>query len=204
MGYLYDTEYAARNLIDLAMGEERQMDELWPRLEQAEAKLKAYRWDFQTSDMHEDFSDQYVMAAFHRMAEANQQVDAVRSEIDSLRASIGAKQQAVQSICGALLQVAKQGISFVYGSKSAAPVGRSIGASHLRDVVWAGRNQAIHYEDGVFNESVTSIFSHLEESFGTDFSLAAHPNLSRAAQIVKLLGWTDYEHYESDMRSLGL
>lgn len=51
MGYLYDTEYAARNLIDLAMGEECQIDELWPRLEQVEVKLKAYQWDFQTSDM---------------------------------------------------------------------------------------------------------------------------------------------------------
>ncbi|MFC4260274.1 hypothetical protein ACFOZ5_14725 [Marinobacter lacisalsi] len=204
MGYLYDTEYAARNLIDLAMGEERQIDKLWSRLEQVDARLKAYRWDFHTSDMHEDFSDHYVMAAFHRMAETNQEANAVRSEIDSLHASIEAKQQAVQSICGALLQVAKQGISLVHGSKLAAPVGRAIGDSHLRDVIWAGRNQAIHYEDGVFNDSVTSIFSHLEESFGTDFSLGAHPNLSRAAQIVKLLGWTEYNQYESDMRSLGL
>lgn len=144
------------------------------------------------------------MAAFHRMAEANQEANVVRPEIDSLRASIGAKQQAVQSICGALLQVAKQGISFVHGSKSTAPVGRAVGTSHLRDVIWAGRNQAIHYEDGVFNHSVTSVFSQLEVSFGTGFSLAAHPKLSRAAQIVKLLGWTEYKQYESDMRSLGL
>lgn len=158
MGYLQDTEYAVKNLIDLAMREEHQLNELWPLLEQAEMKFKALQWDFQTSDMHEDFSDQYVMGAFHRMARANQEANAVRSEIDSLRASIGAKQQAVQSICGALLQIAKQGISFVHGSKSAASVGRAIGTSHLLDIVWASRNQAIHYEDGVFNNSVTSIF----------------------------------------------
>jgi len=58
MSYLQDTEYAARNLIDLAMAEEREINELWPYLQEAEATVRAFQWDFESSDLHDDFSDQ--------------------------------------------------------------------------------------------------------------------------------------------------
>ena len=204
MSYINDTEYAAKNLIELAMREERRIDEIRSSLEEAESKFKRCQWDFETSDLHEDFSDRYVMAAFHRMAQANQQADALRSEIDSLRASIGAKQQAVQSICGALLQIAKQGISLVHRSRSAAPAGRMIGSSAIRDVIWEARNQAIHYEEGGFNRPVIDLFTSLEQSFGPEFSLSAHQHMSRATQVVRLLEWSRYDQYKSDLQSLGL
>lgn len=204
MSYANATEYATRNLIELAMREEEILEEKMPLLVSAEQRLKVHQWDFQTSDLNEDFSEAYVMAAFAGAGRARQEVSALRNEIADLQTTISAHQVAVQAICGALLQIAKQGISLVHGGLANAPTGRLIGTSHLRDVVWQGRNQAIHYEDGQFNQSVTALFSALEASHGPQFSLVAHPHQSRAKQVVALLDWRTYDNYLADASLLGL
>jgi len=144
------------------------------------------------------------MAAFHRMARAQKELDPLKSKVNKLRSSMGAKQYAVRSICGALLQIAKQGISFVHGSRNAAPKGRSVGGRALRDVIWEARNQSIHCEDGAFNASVTDLFGDLAMAFGPKFDLSANPQMSLAADVVRVLGWQNYDQYARDLASLGL
>lgn len=108
MSYSDDTEYAMRNLIRLAMREEDEFREKSQLLQDAEQQLKIYQWDFQTSDLNDDFSEGYVMAAFARAGRAGQEVNALQSQVANLQASIGAKQHSVQAICGSILQIAKQ------------------------------------------------------------------------------------------------
>lgn len=140
MSYADDTEYASRNLIDLAMREEALLAEKKALLSDAERRMRVHQQDFQSSDLNDDFSDAYVMAAFARAGRAGVEVEAIRSEVASLQAAIGAHQVAVQAICGALLQIGKQGISLVHGDLAAAPPGRLIGTVPLKDVVWQARN----------------------------------------------------------------
>lgn len=204
MSYVDDTEYATRSLIELAMKEEASLKEKLISLSMAEKKLKMNQWDYQTSDLSDDFSDMYVIDAFNRMASAKQETDRLKLEIVELQVSIGAKQVAIQSICGALLQIAKQGISLVHGSLTNAPAGRTIGTENLKDIIWQARNQAIHYEDGTFNKSVTNLFQQLMTSHGNNFSLTMHAHQSRAKQIIMLLDWRSYSQYYSDMKLLGL
>lgn len=204
MSYIQDTKYAAESLIDLAMSEEREIEELWPNLKDAESRVKALQWDFETSDLHEDFSDHYVIAAFHRMAMAKDELDPLRRKVDELRASMGAKQYAVRNICGALLQLAKQGISLVHGQKSNAPSGRIVAGWPIKDMIWEARNQAMHCEEGKPRKPVVNLFFDLERTFGYKFSLSLHPKTSRATEIVRVLGWDKYDQYERDLKSLGL
>lgn len=142
------------------------------------------------------------MSAFARAAQAGQEVNEMRSEVALLQSFIGAHQIAVQSVCGAILHIAKQGISIVHGGLGNAPSGRSIGTVTLRDVVWQGRNQAIHYEEENFHEPVVHVFHALEASHGADFSLQNYAGQSRARQVVDLLGWNSYQAYLSDARQL--
>jgi hypothetical protein len=107
-------------------------------------------------------------------------------------------------MCGALLQIAKQGLSLVHGSLAAAPDGRFLQGISLKEIVWQGRNQAIHCEEGRFNPPVTALFNRLEIACGPEFSLQTHTGQSRAKQVVKLLGWTNYQSYRCDMQLLGL
>lgn len=198
--YLTDTELAVKNLVELASAEENELKAKAARLREVEAQLRVHKWDFETSDLNDDFSDAYVMAAFGRMASAAQQAQGLQQELASIQASIGVHQQAVQAIAGSILQVAKQGISIVYGGLQAAPEGRKIGTLPVRDIIWQARNQALHFEDGTFNAPVTKVFATLAAEQGPLFSLTLHAHQSRAKQVLDLLGWSTYAAYLQDMQ----
>ncbi len=200
--YIIDTEFAVQNLLRLATQEETTLNGLIRELSDVEAKLRVSKWDFESSDLNDDFPDAYVMSAFGRMARAAQEADELRVRLAAVQASIGTHQQAIQAIAGSILQVARQGISVVHGGLTAAPDGRSIGSALLKDIIWQGRNQAMHYEEGRFSKQVTDLFAILEREQGGQFSLTAHPNQSRAKQVIHLLGWSDYEAYVKDMQML--
>ncbi len=198
--YLTDTEFAVKNLVELASAEENELKVKAARLRDVEAQLRVHKWDFETSDLNDDFSDAYVMAAFGQMAQATQQVQGLQQELASIQASIGAHQQAVQAIAGSILQVVKQGISIVHGSLKAAPEGRKIGTLPIRDIIWQARNQAIHFEEGTFQPPVRKVFTTLAAEHGALFSLTAHAGQSRAKQVLDLLGWSTYASYLQDMQ----
>ena len=200
--YLIDTEFAVKNLLKLAIEEEKILEEQKTHLASAEAQFRVHRWDFESSDLNDDFSDAYVMAAFGRMAKASQEAERLKQEIAVLQASVGAHQQATQAIAGAVLQIAKQGISLVHGGLKTAPEGRKIGSVPIRDIIWQARNQALHYEEGSFNSAVTGLFATLEHVQGTFFSLSLHSSQSRAKQVLSLLGWGDHAAYVQDMKVL--
>lgn len=200
--YITETEYAVKNLIELASNEEAELEKQKKALTASEAKFKHNQWDFETSDMNDDFSDAHVMGAFHRMASAHQESTELQQEINALQALIGSKQAAIQAICGAILQISKQGISVVHGGKDNASEGRQIGSVNLRDIIWEARNQAIHYEEGRFNRNVTELFEKLKSDNGPEFCIVAHTGQSRAKQIIQLLGWQAYESYSGDMQLL--
>jgi hypothetical protein len=103
-------------------------------------------------------------------------------------------------MCGALLQIAKQGLSMVHGMKQNVPGGRAIGLTTLRDVIWEGRNQAMHFEEGNFKSSCVQCFSALQTLHGARFSLTQGKNL--ATYVVDALGWHTLSAYEADMLSL--
>lgn len=200
--YLQDTDFAATNLFQLATEEERQLTSAVQKLRDKERELKVHQWDFQTSDLNDDFSDAYVMGAFARAGRAAQEVERLKSEVAVLQASVGTHQHSVQAIAGAILQVAKQGISLVHGSRTAAPTGRALGSVVIRDVIWQARNQSMHYEESKLNQAVVDLFGALEREQGSQFSLTLHPQQNRAKHVLDLLGWRDYGAYLSDMQVL--
>lgn len=200
--YIIDTEFAVKNLLQLANEEEKILQEFAFRLPGVEAQFRVHEWDFETSDLNDDFSDTYVMAAFGRMANAHKEAEALKVEMATIQASIGTHQQATQAIAAAILQIAKQGLSIVYGGLAAAPDGRVIGTLPIRDIIWQARNQALHFEEGSFGKPVTTLFSALEAEHGPQFSLAHHAKQSRAKQVLALLRWDNYENYLTDMVTL--
>ena len=83
--YLIDTEFAVKNLLKLAIEEEKILEEQKTHLASAEAQFRVHRWDFESSDLNDDFSDAYVMAAFGRMAKASQEAERLKQEIADLQ-----------------------------------------------------------------------------------------------------------------------
>lgn len=204
MSYFEDTEYATKNLIDLIAGQQKELEGVKAELATQIAKNKFFAWDYETSDLNDDFSEAHVMNAFRNMAQAKQEADKLEVVKSRLEATIGTQQQAIQSMCGALLQIVKQGLSLVHGGLSNSPAGRQLSGIALRDIVWQARNQAIHYEENNFRQPVVQTFSGLEAAFGPEFALANHQGSSRAKQVVYLIGWDEFEVFKSDMALLGL
>jgi hypothetical protein len=113
---------------------------------------------------------------------------------------VAAHALSVSSIAAALLQFAKGGLSLAHGGFKNCPQGRALGGQFLKDVVWEGRNQAIHWEEGKPREATQRCFDSLSKDFGASFSEYRTRNM--AMDIVAILGWTDFERFKADMLSL--
>lgn len=76
----------------------------------------------------------------------------------------------------------------------------------LLDVIWEGRNQSIHFEDKTFNTPTNTCFVDLLKD--TDFKfqqlIGYNDGENKAMEIVRILGWTDYKKFESDLMSLSV
>ena len=204
MSYIDDTKYAAENLISLFSHEDKKIKEQRNKLEKSHAKITVNNWDFQTSSINEDFSEKYEMHAYARLSESHNAKRKLELEITQLQTSIDAKYLAVQALCGAILQIAKQGISVVHNGIDNCPNGRLLKEIPLKNIVWSARNQALHYEDTKINNKTAKLFTCLEDEFGSRFALSEHVGKSRAKQVIDLLEWYNYSQYCKDMRELGL
>ncbi len=104
------------------------------------------------------------------------------------------------AIAGTLLQYGKQGISIVHGGLQAAPPGRLIHGEPLKNVIWQGRNHALHWEAGAFHKPVTDCFEKLKQG---DARFAPYLQQNVAAELVDALAWNSFADFERDMLSLG-
>lgn len=200
--YLEATQHAAKNLIELAAGEFRMLEDLRKKFLEANSKFEHHNWDYTSTDMNDDFSEGHVRQAFGKMAEAHREMVRCRAAASSLQAILDAKEHALQFISGTVLQLALQGISVVYGKTNEAPLGRKIGSQYLRDVVSAARNQAAHFDEEDLRPAVKKVFSILESEFGDEFSIAKNPHKILAQQVLLGIGWDDYAQYLKDMEEL--
>lgn len=200
--YLRDTEFASKNLFKLATFEEGELEVLREKLMSAEKEFEANHILFRNSDLHEDSADPIVINAYSRAMEAGSKVMSLKPKVKALMARVSSHQTAVQAISAAILQIAKQGISLEYGGRSAAPPGRALGSLCLRDVIWQGRNQSMHYDDDEPKEPVLILFKALAKQYGEQFSLVKYAKQSRAKQVLDVLGWKGYESYLHDMQEL--
>ncbi|MBD2563132.1 MULTISPECIES: hypothetical protein [Nostoc] len=205
--YLINTKYAASNIIDLIMHDERYLEKAEGRKRQIDEELKLSYERFYAGDMSDDISPmqvQYEYVQLMKYAERlSEQEKHLIVQMECLKNLIDAKLFAVSSLCGALLQIAKQGISIVHRGLGNCPDGRGIGNEVLKNIIWQARNQSIHYEEGSFRPPVQQCFQNLEAYFGNEFSLSLHPNENFAQKIViNILGWNDYQVYEYDMISI--
>ena len=159
--------------------------------------------NFETMDLNEDFNELQVIHAHGQAALAHEEVQSVEKQIESVAAKIGARASSYGAICGALLQIAKQGISSEFGkSRNDAPEGPRIGSEPIRNVIWEGRNQSMHFESPEqVGRKIRQTFSALEQSFGFQFHMSPEPADLRnlAGETVEVLGWWDYEKYLNDM-----
>lgn len=143
---------------------------------------------------------------------ANETLIRQRAKLLAREGGINASDLAINILAGTVLQIAKQAISIRHGAdmSDCKLQGRLISGACVRDLIWLGRNQAMHFEEtnetkqpGVRKSGWVDLFKVLDTHHQGMFSLAA-PFQSKAFEILQILGWSRFDQYESDMQDLGV
>ncbi|MDE5415726.1 hypothetical protein [Alkalihalobacterium chitinilyticum] len=118
------------------------------------------------------------------------------------------KYDSLQALAGALLQIAKQGISTTYQHEDSPLTrckgGKKIKSQYLKNVIWEGRNQSMHYEEGFTDDfkKTKECFVKLKEDYNLNFDIDKNYKKNLAKEVVLVLGWKTYEDYRKSMLSL--
>lgn len=204
--YLTDTEYAVRGLIELITAEEKQLAQLQSQYGGLSVKEKILNQDLSDAPWNDNVTPIQEQATAIAAYKTREELADLGERIEALQNSIDAKRVSIDALCGAFLQIAKQGISTIHSGLSGCPDGRSIGTGtgveKLKNVIWQARNQSMHYEEGNYRQDLINCFAKLEISYGNKFSLALNVGKNLAHDVIQELGWKDYLRYESDMASL--
>ncbi|HNR14538.1 MAG TPA: hypothetical protein PKM59_14625 [Thermodesulfobacteriota bacterium] len=119
--------------------------------------------------------------------------------VDATEAKIAARSFSVAALSGNLLQYARQGLSLRYGrNRDGCPVGRELVGLPVHEIIWQGRNQALHWEEGSPHPPVMRCFEELAANATATFS--EYKNRSMAYEVVNLLGWRTVEDFNRDMQ----
>lgn len=122
-------------------------------------------------------------------------------ELEKAQESLEAHRFSIAAMAGSLLQYAKQGIVLHYGiERIGCPDGRTVAGMPLHEVIWQGRNQAIHWEEGELRSPVERCFKKLAEQI--DQVYQEFQTRSMAYDIICLLGWYSFDDFANDMRSI--
>ena len=183
--FIEHTEPAVKALIDAIAVEKARYT---PLLDAFENAHKMHFMDFTTADLNEDFNECLVQHKFAQAAEAKMQALLIS--------------QSIEVLCGAVLQIAKQGISLILEGNDMYSRGRMIGSQHLSNVIWHGRNQSMHWELGTLTHDYTKkCFKTLTKDFGKQFDFGESPR-NLAWDLWEIIRWSSYEDYEGDIREM--
>ncbi len=134
---------------------------------------------------------------------------------------------ALATLCGAVLQVAAKGLER-FSTNTAIPedwvdvikakhsavrycIGRRVRHVPLGLIIYAGRNQHVHFGEGKLNKINTTVFARLAIHHGRNndptirdpaFDLSNSLLVSFAHNVTALVDWRSYDAYERDLAAL--
>jgi hypothetical protein len=124
-----------------------------------------------------------------------------QKDLDELNQRIAVREFSTVALAANVLQFAKQGIVLRFGKqRTGIAAARLIGDVSLDEVIWQGRNQALHWEEGQFSQKVEACFQQLAAKVDPIFSDYKTRNM--AFEVIKALGWREFADVECDMLAL--
>ena len=201
--YIQEVDHAVKQLLSGIWSEREKLDDLERKYSNLSKAVKANYDRASSLALNAEDPEEVAMAVgvhWDNYFGEDKERHNTKTEIDSIKEQISAHQFSIESLSGALLQHAKQGISLQHNGLQNCSDGRLIGTQPLKDVIWQGRNQAIHWEEGNFNQKVIDCFQKLEQDI--DIKFAGYTTKCMAFDVVELLGWNNKSDFDRDMQSL--
>ncbi len=113
-------------------------------------------------------------------------------------ARIGATEESMAVLASAILQLGKQVLSFRFDRKPALQSVRMIGSQSIIEVIWEGRNHALHWEDSNPRQPVRDMLQKLQQERQIKLIIGRN----NALAIITVLGWQDTDRVVQDLQSL--
>lgn len=116
-----------------------------------------------------------------------------------LMAEAGATESDIGIAAGAVLQVGKQALSYRFGPKGSIPIAnaRCIGTQTVIDVIWEGRNHAMHWEESKPGNAKVMMLT-----LQGDGLLNVRPGENQAADLLEILGWRSADDVLDELKQL--
>lgn len=200
--YLEEISHAASSLIELIWSDCDKLEEHNSRLKALTAEFDVKYQVFLANEFHPAANFYHTQMAKAHEGIAKPKVELER-EIMDVSETIDAKSASISALSGAILQIAKQCISLKYGKPQNAPVGEDISGTLIKQIIWEGRNQSIHYENpNEISDNVVTLFAKLDSIRGDGVIWDARSKTNFAFEIVQFLGWRTYSDFEKHLESL--
>lgn len=198
--WLAESAHATTSLIPLIWAEHDAVEAAAMKLKALEQETeRGYR---QSAAFMDDIDDEGLATAIHwdTYFGPDKERHHAEVELEGIRATLEARSASRNSIAAAMLQIAKQGLSAVHGGLAPVPPGRTIHGVELKQIIWQGRNQAMHWEDGQPHKGVINCFNALKAA--ADPTFGDYDTRSLAFDVVSLLGWRDQAAFVADLLTL--
>lgn len=157
---------------------------------------------FMYRDQWSPNANYYYAQYMQRMEALNQQqVAAQESDAKKLEKAlfnIGSTVESMSGLAGAVLQIGKQALSIRHAGKPNLPTARTIGTQNIVEVVWEGRNHAMHWDEGAPRERVKNMLN----SLSTDLNITIEVGKNNCLSIIGALGWKRPEDVVADLKAL--
>lgn len=197
--YLQETRFAASSLIEIIWSDFAKLEDINTQLKILTAEFEVKHQVFLVNEFHPAANHYHAQMAMAYAGIAESRIE-FESKAQKLSESIDAKSASISSLSGAILQLSKQCISLRYGKPQNAPDGPDIDGVSVKEIIWEGRNQSVHYENPKeISQSVVDLFKKLDASRNDGVSWNPRAQINFAFEVVSFLGWRSYENYEIHM-----
>jgi hypothetical protein len=201
LNYIESTKYATKKLIQLINREFCELKKIENELKSVNSKVKYLISYVSDCERDDDFDDKKIQHFYNQIGNSILKKEIIENKILLLKEEISIKKMSTQFLCGALLQIAKQGIASKKDSLQNPKCGRKIQSFCIREIIINGRNQSMHFDEKP-HPRTSDFFKHLAISFGNEFDLKNEDPENKALNIIILLDWSSYKNFKKDMLSL--
>ncbi len=157
---------------------------------------------FMYRDQWSPNANHYYAQYVERMKTLNERQEGAENEFEerlkNALASIGATIESMSSLAGAVLQIAKQVLSLRYSKKYNINGARKIGSQSIVEVIWEGRNHAMHWDEKAPNQQVQDMLNALSSDLGITIEIGNNNCLS----ILGALEWKSTDDVIKDLIAL--
>jgi hypothetical protein len=158
--------------------------------------LFMYRDQWSSNANHHYAQYMKRMKALETQKKDAQKVDS--EKLEKALISIGSTVESMSCLAGAVLQIGKQLLSLRYSGKPNLPNATTIGTQNIVEIIWEGRNHAMHWDEGTPSGKVKNMLNTL----ATDLNVTIVIGENNCLSILGALGWKKSEDVISALRPL--